>query len=67
MKKRSIVFCCRCEGKFSPPDQGATLKTECPYCGFGNVVTIETAGYGGTQRTADSDGDATAATSITVT
>jgi len=60
------TVCSRCEGVFKEPDI-VTTRSECVFCGFGNVVKIKRAGYTGTQRTADSVGDASAATSITVT
>ena len=61
------VFCTRCERTFTPADQGATLKTACPFCGFGSVVTFEIGGFAGTQRTAGNDANANAATGVTVT
>lgn len=65
MKAQTLVFCSRCEGAFKTPDNAA--RAACPFCGFAHVVNITRAGMSGTQRTADSTGDTSAATGITVT
>lgn len=63
-KTRADVYCSRCNGVFHTPDQLG--RARCPFCGFAHTVSILTSGPSGTQRTADSTGDATAATGITV-
>lgn len=65
MKTETLTFCSRCQSTFKGAD--IANKTECPFCSFAHVVNITRSGFSGTQRTADSNGDASAATGITVT